>query len=115
MNAVPVRRTGTPSAAAEILVHRHGQKRPPEPEQPGKDGNRAAPNPGKIGLRDRENIAKQIAHEVEARAAHEARRDQPRRQRGMSQDAKQRVVRDLPLGLEGGEKQRHGHCGRDHA
>ena len=34
----------------KIFVHGHGQKRPPQPEQPGKNGNRAAPNPGKIGL-----------------------------------------------------------------
>ena len=90
----------------QLLMHRHCQHPPPQRRETGQHHRAAAPDPGQIGLAHRQDVAEQIAHQVDPERLHEADDHQPQRQGGMGEQAEQRVGGEAALFLQ----QHNHHC-----
>jgi len=92
-------------------MHTDRQQWPPQPRHHAADRRNAEQEPPEIAVGDGQNVAEQIAHQVEPRAADQGRAEQPGGKGGMGEDAEQRIVGQQLLALhpdqQPGERERN--------
>ena len=86
--------------ARQLLMHGNRQKRAPDGDQDAETNAAAAEDPYQISLGYGEDVAEQVAHQIDPHPLHEGKDDDPDGQRRVREDSEQGVGRQLGCALQ---------------
>ena len=96
------------------MVDRCGKERIPDQCQHSQNRRPTQVDDGYVRNGNRQNIAKQQAHQIDAYPGHERQGNKPQGQRGMRQQSQQGIRRQRRIPLQEHQRQRHGTANDEH-
>ncbi len=108
-------RTGTPSTRARSSMDGCGKQRTPDHRQHDERSSARDPDTPEIAVGNRQYIAEEIAHQIDANGCEKGERNQSDRERGVGHDPEHGVTREPFLTLRQGQQDRHRYADRHDA